>query len=552
MTHAERLLVRVRRRLQLRAAGRAFGRWLPAVALAWLLLLVMGRLLGAGPDLPPWTVSLVPAAAALLGLLTRRHPGLAQAATATDACAGSHDLFLTSIWLARAPGEFGPLVAARADERARGLRAETVVPLRPWPGLGLAGALLLALFAAVSWLPRAAPDSGTAARQAEVLQQQRREAERKVAALREQQVTEPNSPSVTAAVAELQRILQQTQRTAVADNKASLQDQQRQFGDAWRAANRAAAHGGEASGAQEFGSGMDARMKEWKRDLERGQADALRQELEQLQARLGNIGHSPRGERAEQLQQLGQQLEKLADLASAAAAGGPADQALQQALQQMQSLVASDLDAEAMQALQQSLELAKLEFSAKAQGVRDRQALEEALRAMQLASRLNDLGELDGKACGQCKSLADYEALYAQRMQERLASGEPQQCAHCNGTGQCNGQPCAVCGGAGQLKAAGTGAFGGQGIGQGGKAPEDPSTQTAFQTELSRGALGAGRMLMLTNGKGVAEGGEPQRAYEALQQVKQGATEAILQERVPPGYHSGIRKYFDELSRPKR
>jgi hypothetical protein len=37
-----------------------------------------------------------------------------------------------------------------------------------------------------------------------------------------------------------------------------------------------------------------------------------------------------------------------------------------------------------------------------------------------------------------------------------------------------------------------------------------------------------------------------------LQQVKQGATEAILQERVPPGYHSGIRKYFDELSRPKR
>ena len=84
-------------------------------------------------------------------------------------------------------------------------------------------------------------------------------------------------------------------------------------------------------------------------------------------------------------------------------------------------------------------------------------------------------------------------------------------------------------------------------------APEDPSAQTAFQTELTRGALSAGRMLMLTKGKGVAEGGEPQRAYDqALQQVKQGATDAILQERVPPGYHAGIRKYFDELGRRNR
>lgn len=109
-----------------------------------------------------------------------------------------------------------------------------------------------------------------------------------------------------------------------------------------------------------------------------------------------------------------------------------------------------------------------------------------------------------------------------------------------------------MCGGSGKLAGAGNkpgGAFGGQGIGQGGKAPEDPSVQTGFQTERTKSALTAGKMLMQMQGKGVPESSEAERAFQALQQVKQGSTEAILQERVPPGYHDGIRKYFDELGK---
>jgi hypothetical protein len=34
--------------------------------------------------------------------------------------------------------------------------------------------------------------------------------------------------------------------------------------------------------------------------------------------------------------------------------------------------------------------------------------------------------------------------------------------------------------------------------------------------------------------------------------VKQGVSEAIRNERVPPGYHGAIQKYFDNLPEKKR
>ena len=34
---------------------------------------------------------------------------------------------------------------------------------------------------------------------------------------------------------------------------------------------------------------------------------------------------------------------------------------------------------------------------------------------------------------------------------------------------------------------------------------------------------------------------------DALRQVKQGVSEAIANEQVPPGYHDTIQKYFDTL-----
>ena len=46
----------------------------------------------------------------------------------------------------------------------------------------------------------------------------------------------------------------------------------------------------------------------------------------------------------------------------------------------------------------------------------------------------------------------------------------------------------------------------------------------------------------------MSEAGEAKKEYrQAMQEVKQGVSEAISQEQVPPGYHEGIRGYFDSI-----
>ena len=124
-------------------------------------------------------------------------------------------------------------------------------------------------------------------------------------------------------------------------------------------------------------------------------------------------------------------------------------------------------------------------------------------------------GVTHGQACSQCQGMADYAALYA-----RLMS-------------QCQGQ------GLGML---------GPGRGRGNIAPEDPTQKNQYQTERSRSALTAGKILMQWKTKELAPVGETKLEYrDAMSEVKQGASEAIFHEQIPPGYHDAIGKYFDSL-----
>ena len=46
----------------------------------------------------------------------------------------------------------------------------------------------------------------------------------------------------------------------------------------------------------------------------------------------------------------------------------------------------------------------------------------------------------------------------------------------------------------------------------------------------------------------VGDRGSIDKKYsQQLTEVQQGVDEASLQERVPPGYHDGIKRYFDNL-----
>jgi hypothetical protein len=55
-------------------------------------------------------------------------------------------------------------------------------------------------------------------------------------------------------------------------------------------------------------------------------------------------------------------------------------------------------------------------------------------------------------------------------------------------------------------------------------------------------------MLLQWKTKELGEAGARNDDYRAaLREVKQGVSEAIISEQVPPGYHATIQKYFDSL-----
>lgn len=150
--------------------------------------------------------------------------------------------------------------------------------------------------------------------------------------------------------------------------------------------------------------------------------------------------------------------------------------------------------------------------------------LEAALKALQQAKRLNDAEQLDGDACKACQSMADYEALFAKMMAQLDGLAENE----------------------------GPSNFKGPGHGKGGVAPENDGVETGFKTERSPTTIQKGKILLSLKSKGVGEEGDVKQEYrQLLGDIRQGVSEAILQEQIPPGYHDGIKSYFDSLRGPE-
>ena len=159
------------------------------------------------------------------------------------------------------------------------------------------------------------------------------------------------------------------------------------------------------------------------------------------------------------------------------------------------------------------------------------------MKAAQKAQLANQQGEkgLDGEECQACEnakagqgqggnegmSMEEYEQFY----NDMLAQGQ---------SGQGSGE-----------------GMRGPGTGEGGQAPENPNQNNAFKEEKTPTPLQAGRILMTWETKEKAFTGKVDESYdENLKKVKQGVSEAIVQERVPPGYHDSIQQYFDSIQPP--
>jgi hypothetical protein len=582
------LVARVAKRRRLAAlCGRLHLTLLVLLTACGIALLAI-RLGGVMQDwLHPRVVLLLPVAALLIaGLwtLVRPRPDPLASARLIDRRAGTKDLFLTRVQLDRSAGEFQPLVVAAADEAAAQIAVRDVVPWRGGRQAAVAAALMLAVFLGTWLLPQLDPFGLRSADQVRDTErraqaQNRAAAQQRLAALTRQDVAAEHSKPVTEAILALQKTLQGV-RPKSPENAGQLAQQQKLLGEEWRAHKQESNARG-AQGDQKLGGLTDPRAQKWADALRSGDAAPLQRELDELRAKARELGQSAATDQDRKRQELAQRLQALRDFARQQVGDTDLRDALARALQALPSSEQAEGDpGEALANLDQELELAQLELQRLAQSARDLAALEHALETLQLAKALDQQEALDGEACSQCRSLAEYAEMFRKAMGERLAAltecsecdGKGEGCSACNGTGRrppgacsaCNGKGkgCGTCGGTGrataqqlaleQMLASGGMSGPNRGQAQGGNVGERPDARTDFTPERTRAALVAGRTLMQMKHQEPAQGGEVRVDRDAaLQAVRAAVGEAILKEDVPPGYHDAVKGYFDKTGSGK-
>lgn len=518
------LLQRVARRLGLVTFGHSLYRCFWIVGGLYAAVLLASRLSGTIPDVfQPISLAAVPVLAGLIGLLVWRRPTPVDAARAIDRYNGTKDLFLTLTMLDNAAGDYKPLVARKAESTAQRIQPVAVVPFRGIRQVVHAAGLVGLLLAGIFFLPQLDPFGKVEA--AEQVQEQRRQlaethkaTEARAAALKRDDSEGSESDRVQQALDDLKSTFNNTKPTQKKQNFDKLARNQKTLGELWQKINAEKLKDllNQTPSSQKFGGADNERLQKWTRDLQQGDTDGLKKELSDLQDGLQKLmKETDPVKKAEMARKIQKRLKDLDDFASNNVNSQPLSAALKRAMQQLEMAKNDDLSAEAMEALSQSLDLTKMELEEIAQSAKDLKELEEALKTLQMAKKLNDEEKLDGEACQACQSMSDYAELYAQMMGGMDGDGD---------------------------------GLGGEGIGRGGEAPEDDAVDTAFKSEQSKSAVTAGKVLLSLKTKGLSDTGEVTSEYrDLIGEVKQGISEAILQEQIPPGYHDGIKTYFDSI-----
>lgn len=538
-SNAYKLLMKVSQRMRLAAVGRSFYLAFLILCSAFALTLLVVRLTGLTPGfLAPsqgtWLAfGAVPVLACLVALILHRKPTLPDAARLVDQSTGAKDLYLTLSLIETSAGEYQPLVLRSAEARSVGVIPERVLPFtwhkRFWHAIWLPALVMIG----VLFVPQLDP-FGKVAKANLVNKRHERLAEgKKATELRLEEVRKrieehEEHNATDDAIEELKLAFNKMAPTKKDENLKTLMSEQKDIGKLWRqlSAERLKDMMSEStSGDQQFGSNEDEKLEKWTQELQQGDAGGIQKEMQDIKQALQKLAQTKDPvKRSELMQQLKERLQNMEKLAENKLHNDELASALERAMQQLELSEQNDLSQEALESAMQSLELSQAEVQELEQAMKDLKELEQALKTIQQAKKVNDAEKLDGEKAGECKTLADYESLYAKILAE--GGGEPEE-KEGEGMGE-------------------------RGFGKGGEAPEDDTVETGFKTEQSKSAVVAGKMLLSMQQKGEAEKGEVVRDYKALlQTVKQGAMEALNTEQIPPGYHDGIKGYFDALEKAK-
>lgn len=530
MSQTQRLLRRAAARMMLASFGQWLRRGLLGAAAIFLAYLGVSRLLGLMTDrFAIIALAGLGGTAVVLALLLIRRPAEQRVARLVDAHAGTKELFLSAVFHADNAGEFLPVVQIDAEQRAPEVDLSKALPFRCTSSalqILVAGVLVAA---ALRWFPHLDPFRKVEQRQKSAQQQEKLREERKITALRTEALTEESqrqASQMQQALAKLDKTFKEAKPREKDETLKQLGQEQRELGELWRKVNNDQLKQALDKSAQSFGQMNAKERNEWRDQMQKGDLSGIRQELGDLRKDLARIAALPdSAEKRAAQEQLAHRLSQFAEAMKEIAKSPNVDEALSRALAQVDAAKLSELAQEATEDAMRSLDLSQQELEQLAQSMKDGKSLEEALKNLQMAKKLAAAGKLDGANGKDGQGREDYAALFAAKMAE-LTPQEDQ-----NGNG---------------------GPGNGTGPGDGSKRPEDDSVTAGFKSEKSTSMLSDGKMLLEWKSKDVGETGERAEQFrDAVRGVKQGVSEALQAEQVPPGYHDAIKKYFDTLPEKK-
>ena len=485
------------------------------------LALLLSRLLGIIPAwFSPLSLALVPAVTLVLAAVFHHRPDNNEAARLADAKMGTHDLFLTASLIGNSIGAYQELVLQQAERRATAAVPKALVPF-PWHRDALrTGSALALLTLGVFLLPQLDP-FGLHKQQRQLADQREQiraisKATEARAALLEQKRAGEQSDAVKQAIAELEKTFREAKTNDNAGTLARLNEQQKLFGQIWKQLSEEKLKNGLAvpPASQSFGLADPAKTEQLRNDLQKGDVSSANRELDELKRKAEELAAAKDPVAREKLrQELMDRVQNLKDTLDQQVGSQALDADLQRALEQLAMSNLPSLSGESLKGMSDSLKLTQEELAQLAKAMADMKNIEEALKALQLAKALHNLQPLDGKMFAGLGDLSAYAAM-------------------------CEGRFRSLSGGMGM----------GAGYGVGPRPSGDETSETAFHPEKSASLLQPGQMLMEWKTREVSESGPARDEFlRAVQDIRQQASEAIVQEQIPPGYQAAIKQYFDTL-----
>jgi phage shock protein A len=562
---AAKLLDQVARRMKLAAFARTTFYTFIISTLLFTGAFLCSRLLGLFPfEFQPLMILSVPLLAFFMAMLFHRRPSLQQAARTVDTREETKDLYLTLSLLSSSAGEYQPLVKQAAQEKAKLVKPKKVVPYswdrRGWVSLSTIGLLVVLVLFVPQLDPFGKIQEAVAVEErrgeldelAKLTIDRKKRLEKKQSSqdLKGESVSEDVKRAIDALVDTLEKMKDLERK----ENEAALTKQQKKLGAKWNQVRNGADLRAllKQNHAQAFGRNMQ-QLRDWADQLRKGQPIDLQKKIDELTEKLLKLRKIKKEDKddvetlkkkEELKRQIKKEIEQLQEFAKRHAKTSKMRDAIERAMQQLEAGEGEKkLSDQAIEDALESLKLSKLEIEELARSARDLETLQKALEAIQQAKRLNQQLEgekLDGD-WGDEPTLEQLREKYA----EMLANLGIADQGDGSGDGEGNdGGP-----NNGALNGDGDGkGLGGPGQGQGGVAPENKNLKTNFVSKKAKAHVQAGKMIFSMKSRGVSEAGDVNVEFHKLiKEVKEGYSEAIEQEEIPPGYVPGIKKYFDRI-----